>query len=137
MYHKVTIVTAFFDINREIRGDGRKQGEYLEWIKKTLQLNCNLIIVTESKYIDFMKQYRPVEYHTNTVFKVDKFENAMYYKYLHRMREICNSAEYKSKIMHPNRVECTLPEYNVIQYSKFGWLLDAIGENPFGSDVFF
>ena len=137
MHPKVTIVTAFFDINREIRGDGRKQGEYLEWIKKTLKLNCNLFIVTESKYMDFMKQYRPVEYHANTVFKEDNFENAMYYKYLPRMREICESMEYKKRIMHPNRVECTLPEYNVIQYSKFGWLLDAIGENPFGSDLFF
>jgi hypothetical protein len=84
-----------------------------------------------------MKQYRPVEYHTNTVFKVDKLENAIYYKYLPRMREICNSIEYKNHIMHPDRVECKLPEYNVIQYSKFGWLLDAISENPFRSEYFF
>ena len=132
-----TIVTAFFDINRETRGDGRKQGEYLEWIKRTLQLNCNLFIVTESKYIDFMKQHRPLKYHVNTVFKEDILQNAMYYKYLPRMTEICNSSEYKAKIMHPDRVECILPEYNVIQYTKFGWLLDAINENPFGSEVFF
>lgn len=42
-----TLVTAFFDINREKNGDGRKIEEYLEWIKKTLQLNCNLFIITE------------------------------------------------------------------------------------------
>ena len=137
MHSKVTIVTAFFDINRELLGDGRKQVEYLEWIKKTLKINCNLFIVTESKYIDFMKQHRPLEYHVNTVFKEDILENAMYYKYLPRMIEICNSSEYKAKIMHPMRVECRLPEYNVIQYSKFGWLLDAINKNPFGSDMFF
>ena len=40
----VTIVTAFFDINREKNGDGRKLNDYLEWIKTTLQLNCNLFI---------------------------------------------------------------------------------------------
>ena len=133
----VTIVTAFFDINRETQGDGRKQGDYLEWIKKTLKLNCNLFIVTESKYMEFMKQHRPEEYQTKTRYMLDKLENAMYYKYLPRMREICDSLEYKKRIMHPNRVECTLPEYNVIQYSKFGWLLNAIGENPFGSEYFF
>lgn len=34
-----TIVTAFFDIQRDIKGDGRKIDEYLQWIQKTLQLN--------------------------------------------------------------------------------------------------
>jgi hypothetical protein len=132
-----TIVTAFFDINRETQGDGRKQCDYLEWIKKTLKLNCNLFIVTEAKYIDFMKQHRPEEYQTKTIYELDKLENAMYYKYLPRMSEICNSIEYKTRIMHLDRVECKLPEYNVIQYSKFGWLLDAISENPFDSKYFF
>jgi len=132
-----TIITAFFDIHRESRGDGRRLDEYLEWIKHTLQLNCNLYIITESRFIDFMKTARPAEYHHKTVFKVDTLENAMFYKYLPRMRDIINTPEYKSRIMHPNRVECILPEYNVIQYSKFGWLLDAIKENPFQSDIFF
>lgn len=132
-----TIVTAFFDIHRETKGDGRRLAEYLEWIKHTLQLNCNLYIITESRFIDFMKAARPAEYHHKTVFKVDTIENAIFYKYLPRMREIINKQEYKSRIMHPNRVECTLPEYNVIQYSKFGWLLDAIQENFFQSNIFF
>ena len=39
--------------------------------------------------------------------------------------------------MHPNRVECVLPEYNIIQYSKFHYLKMAIEENPFGSSSFF
>jgi hypothetical protein len=133
----VTIVSAFFDINRDTKGDGRRLQEYMEWIKQTLQLNCNLYIITESRFINFMKAVRPAEYLNKTVFKADTLENAMYYKYLPRMREIINSPEYKSRIMHPDRVECKLPEYNVIQYSKFGWLLDAIQENPFQSDVFF
>ena len=48
----VTLVTAFFDINRADRGDGRTIDEYKEWLKKTLQLNCNLFIVTEEKITD-------------------------------------------------------------------------------------
>jgi hypothetical protein len=31
-----TIVTAFFDIGRNTRGDGRTIDEYLQWIKRTL-----------------------------------------------------------------------------------------------------
>ena len=133
--NNVTIVTAFFDIGREHNGDGRKLTDYLDWIKKTLQLNCNLFIVTEKKFVDFMKDNRPSKY--KTYIKEDILENASYYKYLPRMKEILNSEDYKTRIAYPNRVECTLPEYNVIQYSKFGWLADAIKENPFDSDYFF
>jgi hypothetical protein len=133
----ITFVSAFFDIKRETHGDGRKLSEYLEWIRKTLQLNCHLYIITDERFIDFMKQHRPIEYQHKIHYKVDILENAAYYKYLPRMREIIESPEYKTRIMHPNRVECNLAEYNVIQYSKFGWLLDAIHENPFNSDYFF
>ena len=133
--NNVTIVTAFFDIGRETNGDGRKLVDYLDWIKKTLQLNCNLFIVTEKKFVDFMKDNRPSKY--KTYIKEDILENASYYKYLPQMKEILNSEDYKTRIAYPNRVECTLPEYNVIQYSKFGWLADAIKENPFDSDYFF
>ena len=133
--NNTTIVTAFFDINREENGDGRKIIDYLSWIKKTLQLNCNMYIVTESKFVDFMKEHRPKGY--NTFIKEDTFENADYYKYLPKMMEILNSNAYKDKIAYPNRVECKLPEYNVIQYSKFGWLNDAIKNNPFKTEYFF
>ena len=130
-----TIVTAFFDINREKNGDGRKISDYLDWIKKTLQVNCNLYIVTEKKFVQFMKDNRPEHY--NTFIKEDTLENASYYKYLPKIKEIMMSEEYKKKIAYPNRVECILPEYNIIQYSKFGWLEQAIQENPFGSEYFF
>jgi hypothetical protein len=30
-----------------------------------------------------------------------------------------------------------MPEYNLIQYSKFGWLEEAIQENPFDTSSFF
>jgi glycosyltransferase involved in cell wall biosynthesis len=131
----VTIVTAFFDINRELNGDGRKLDEYLSWIQKTLQLNCNMYIVTEKRFVDFMKKHRPSNY--NTYIKEDTLENAHYYKYLPQITTILNSPVYKQRIAHPDRVECKLPEYNIIQYSKFGWLENAIADNPFHTEYFF
>ena len=133
--HNVTIVTAFFDINREINGDGRKLDEYLSWIQKTLQLNCNMYIVTEKRFVDFMKKHRPIKY--NTYIKEDILENAHYYKYLPEITTILNSPEYKQRVAHPDRVECKLPKYNIIQYSKFGWLENAIADNPFNTEYFF
>ena len=133
--NKTTLVTAFFDINREEKGDGRSINKYLEWIKKTLQINCNLFIITEHKFINFMNENRPKNY--NTFVKEDKLENAQYYKYRERINEILESNEYMKKISYPDRVECKLPEYNIIQYSKFGWLKDAINTNPFDSEYFY
>jgi hypothetical protein len=130
----MTMVTAFFDIHRDTKGDGRTVNEYMQWIEKTLQLNCNLFIVTEAKFVPFMKEKRP---HYPMYIHEDTLENAFYYKYLPRMKEILESDAYKQRIAYPKRVECVLPEYNVIQYSKFGWLEEAMRVNPFHTEHFF
>lgn len=129
-----TIVTAFFDIGRDTKGDGRTIVEYLEWIKKTLQLNCKLYIVTEPKFRNFFEENRPKEYYT--VIKVIDFKDSHYYKYYDKMKEILESQEYINKIKHPDRVECKMPEYSIIQYSKFHYLQMAIEENPFKTEYF-
>jgi len=129
-----TIVTAFFDIGRDKQGDGRTIGEYLEWIKKTLELNCNLFIVTEEKFRVFFEENRPKEY--STVINVIDFKDSYYYRFYDRMKEILESNEYKIKIKDVDRVECKLPEYNIVQYSKFHYLQMAIQENPFNSEYF-
>jgi hypothetical protein len=130
-----TIVTAFFDIGREQNGDGRSIKEYLEWIKKTLELNCQLYVVTEEKFKDFFLQNRPSEYKMHL--KIIDFKESYFYKYYNQMKNILDSQEYKNKIAYPNRVECKIPEYNIIQYSKFHYLQMAIEENPYQSDSFF
>jgi hypothetical protein len=131
-----TIVTAFFDIGRDKKGDGRTIDEYLGWIKKTLQLNCNLFIVTEQKFKHFFIDNRPENYRKNTVIKIIDFKDSHYYRYYDRIKQILESPEYISKIKDPNRVECKLPEYNIIQYSKFHYLQMAINENSFQSEYF-
>ena len=131
-----TIVTAFFDIGRDKKGDGRTIDEYLQWIKKTLQLNCNLFIVTELKFESFFKENRPEIYRSKTVIKIIDFKDCYYHRYYDRIKSILESQEYKEKIKHPNRVECKMPEYNIIQYSKFHFLKMAIHANPFQTDYF-
>jgi hypothetical protein len=135
MSTSVTIVTAFFDINRAENGDGRTIDEYKKWIQHTLQLNCNLFIITEEKFKDFFIQNRNPEY--NTTICIMDFKSLYFYKYYDQMKIILNSEEYKNRIAYPNRVECILPEYNIIQYSKFHFLKLAINKNPFQSTSFF
>jgi len=132
---EVTLVTCFFDIKRHEKGDGRTIDEYKDWIRRTLQLNCNLYIITEESFHDFFIENRPNHY--NTSLKVLKLEDLYYYKYYDRIKRIIESHEYKERIAYPNRVECKLPEYNIIQYSKFHCLQMVIDENPFDSQYFF
>jgi len=135
MKNQVTIVTAFFDINRSEKGDGRTIDEYKQWLKKTLQLNCNMYIVTEEKFVEFFLENRNPNY--NTSIKTMKLSELHYYKYYDQMKAIIDSEKYQKRIKDPNRVECKLPEYNIIQYSKFHCLQMAMEYNPFQSDLFF
>ena len=41
------------------------------------------------------------------------------------------------QVREKNRVECRLPLYNIVQYSKFGLLRRAATADPFGSHFFF
>jgi len=99
MTNPVTIVTAFFDIGREHRGDGRSVEEYKEWLKRTLQLNCNLYIVTEEKFRGFFIEHRPSQY--NTMLKIIDFKDSYYYKYRDAMKTILDDPVYQSKIADP------------------------------------
>ena len=128
-----TIVTAFFDINREKKGDGRTIEEYKDWLKLTLKLNCNMYIVTEPKFKEFFEEFRT---RSNTVLKIINLRDLKYYVYYNDIKDIIESQSYRSKIKDPNRVECVLPEYNIIQYSKFHCLEMAILDNIFNSEYF-
>lgn len=129
-----TIITAFFDIHRAEKGDGRTLDEYFQWGKKTLQLNCQLFVVTEPKFESFFRENRPPN--LPMTLKIMDFKDCHYYRYYDKMKQITSSSYYKNKVAHPNRVECILPEYNIIQYSKFHFLQIAIEENPYQSSHF-
>lgn len=133
----VSLVTALFDINRE-KVDGRRLDDYLTWFEKTLQINCNMFIYTEAKFVDFIQLKRPkCLLKHNTVIGIIDLQDIYYYKYYDKIYDILNNEEYKSKITDPKRIECILPEYNIIQYSKFDFLKKSIMNNYFKSDFFF
>jgi hypothetical protein len=128
-----TLVTAFFDIKRETHGDGRTIEKYKEWIKETLKLNCNMYIISEPKFRSFFEE----NMNANSFLKIIDISDLQYYKYYDEIKDIICSQEYITKIKDPNRVECLLPEYNIIQYSKFHCVEMAMEHNPFNSLYFF
>lgn len=122
--HTTAIVTALFDINREKFGDGRKINEYLNWFRETLKLKSDMVIFTEEKFLKFINENRDDKYNTNII--IQKFEEIPFYHNKIIIDTIINSSYFKSKMKDINRIECYLSDYNLIQYSKFGWLKLAV-----------
>jgi len=131
---KVRIITALFDIKRDTKGDGRGIDDYLSWFKDTLNLNCNMTIYTEERFKYFVEENRKnINYDTDII--IQKLEDIPFYKWRIKIKEIIDSDYFKLNMRDLNRIECYLPEYNVIQYSKFGWLVEAVEKNE--DDYFF
>ena len=130
-----TIVTALYNIQREYNGDGRKWCDYLEWFKSTLELPLPMIIyVGQEDLIEYIHLYRDSNVSTKIIFQ--PLHEIPYAYYEKTFATILNESSYQSKIRDPKRVECKLPFYNIIQYSKFKWLENAANQNPFKSDYF-
>jgi len=128
-----TIITALYDIGRDKNGDGRTIDQYLNWFAKTLQLNVPMVVYTEEKFKDFVYKNKK----NNLKIIVKPLSEIPYYKYTDKISSILKNTEYKSKIIDPSRVECNLPLYNIIQYSKFDWIVEAIKEKYFDTEYYF
>lgn len=126
-----TIVTALFDINRKNLGDGRSFEKYIDWLPSTLSLSTNYVIYTEEKVLPYIPKKDNIKVVISTLDKIP-----LYNKH-DQIASILKNPEYLNKIKDANRVECVLPLYNIIQYSKFEWLKQTITENPFDSQYFF
>ena len=119
----VKVVTALFDIGRERYGDGRSVDQYLKWFSKTLEINSYMEIYTEEKFVNFIEKRRDPDL-TNII--VQNLDEIPAYPYREKIYEIIKNQTYLSKIKDGDRIECKLDLYNVIQYSKFGWLKQSI-----------
>ena len=129
----VNVVTALFDIGRENLGDGRSMDQYLNWFEKTLQLKVPMIIYTEEKFKNFVEERRT---HKDTELRIQNLEEIPMYKHREAINKIITNYDYLSRIKDNSRIECNLDLYNVIQYSKFGWLNEAMVSGS-DSDFYF
>lgn len=130
---KVTIVSALFNIKREGM-DGRTWEEYLEWFNITLKLKCPMILFVSEDVRNFIEERRTS---IPTEIIVQEVDDIPYYYLKNDIEKVLSSDKFKQKISDPERIECKHSLYSIIQYSKFKWMLQAIEENPHGSDFFF
>lgn len=130
---KTEVITALFDIGRENIGDGRTMQDYLTWFEKTLSLNTTMTIFIEEQFYDFVSERRKPE---NTQIIIQNLNEIPFYHWKNKIEEIISDDFFKSKMADLKRIECINPLYNVIQYSKFGWIKSAIELNKFQSEYY-
>ena len=128
----VTIVTSLYDINRR-ELDGRSWDTYLEWFGKTLELKSPMVIFVDPSTEDFVKKNREG---LPTKIIVEPFENAPYYHLKDKMDSIIGSPEYPFRVKDTNRIECKSSLYDIVQFSKFGWMEKAAEMDFFNTDLF-
>jgi hypothetical protein len=128
----VTIVTSLYDINRR-ELDGRSWDTYLEWFGKTLELKSPMVIFVDSSTADFVEKCRSG---LPTKIIVEPLEKSPYYHMKERMDSIIGSPEYPFRVKDTNRIECKSSLYDIVQFSKFGWVERAAEMDFFGTDLF-
>lgn len=129
----VTLVTFFYDINREQWNGFSKNmiNDYLITFGEYLKYDYRIIVYIDKRYYD--KLISMYEINQNVIiYTIDENwlkENIWAWSKLEREREIMNSIEYKSLVMDRILIgypENTKPEYTIITHSKIDIINYAI-----------
>jgi hypothetical protein len=133
------IVMALYDIGRENWNNFRMSYHtYGWWMRNTLSLDCNIVVYTESKFIDELTNYRR-EFDPNlekTIFVVNELTDLpVYQKYHDSLSSLMFSDNFKSKVSFPDVPEMCQPLYNIIMFNKVFFLKDTIEKKYFNNDM--
>lgn len=138
MSYNITFCTFYFDIDRKNWEHYRVSNEtYLNWFKNLLELDINLYIVTENKFIDDVKKFRSKvdPNFTKTIIVEKKIEQLSSWQLFNNdLVTLMNSDTFKSIIKYPETPEMCKPLYNILMFEKLNFLKEVSEENPFNSD---
>ena len=134
--YQTTCVTAMYDIGRE-KIDGRSISEYKQWLFATLRtirdpfiVYLDLSIGWKQDIIDERSQIGPI-YIIET-----PLSDIPMWKYRDNVSRILQDSEFKKSQKHHNDITNILPEYSLVQYSKFDWIQQASVSDLFKSMTF-
>lgn len=132
---KRTVVTGFFNINRESWKDhGRSLKEYYERAKPNMALNENMVIFVEPNSVDFVSQERTKAGLMNkTVIVPMRLEDLPKYALRDKIKSIQESPEFKKGQAAPATPEMCNPDYLIVIWSKTDLVKMAIERADFGS----
>ena len=141
--HDLTIVTAYFKVNRTRIADGYTNGRkkedmpkdsdgiYKEWMKGLLTYNGAMIIYTDNDSYDYIKNLRK-DYPKTKLIKTS-IKELEAYKYF---KNIDNTNKYATMIWKEHDNNNINRDLYTIWNSKIGMLKESVVENPFNTFYF-
>jgi hypothetical protein len=130
----MTCVTAFYNIGRN-GVDGRSLTDYKQWLLSTLTSVTSPMIL----FLDITLGWKDeiLSARTEGLHIIETpLSDIIMWKHRERITQILNDPAFKAAQKYPTDITNRLPEYCMIQYSKFGFLEWAIKNNPFKSEYF-
>ena len=133
------IVMALYDIGRENWSNFRMSYHtYLWWMRNTLSLDANIVVYTETKFVDDIKNHRKEfdpDFSKTIIIELPLEELDMYKKYNDSLTELMNAPDFKSKVSFHDVPEMCRPLYNIIMFNKVFFLKDTIEKKYFNNDM--
>lgn len=133
------IVMALYDIGRDVWNNFTVSYDtYLYWMRNTLSIDANIVIYTENKFVNKIKEYRK-EFDPKlekTIIIEQPMETLdCYQKYYKDLSKLMSSEIFKQKAHH-DVPEMTKPLYNIIMFNKIYFLKHAKDSGYFDGDFF-
>ncbi|KAL5014102.1 hypothetical protein ScPMuIL_008372 [Solemya velum] len=134
-----TLVTALYDIGRgSWKLSPRSYGQYLEYFKRILSTNENMVIFVDEKDMDFVKNYRKqLNLDNKTDIRTPNVNTLEYFDYLQYITDILETDDFKENNKMLDKPWGFSPLYVALVNNKISFLNTATRANPFGSKSFF
>ena len=125
---QTTLVTALYDINRQ-NNDGRKFDTYISWLLITCELHHPMVIYLDKNVAGLIEQVKEkrAKSHYSTIIVSTTLFDVPYAWMKENVTNILLSARWKLLAKYPAGIENQNSNYVIIQYSKFQWMLQAMG----------
>lgn len=131
--YTTTCVSALYDIGREAV-DGRSIQDYTKWTEDTLKSLRDPVVFYLDKQLNLKDHFLNIRSGVGPIqFIETTLQEIPMWKYYDRVQSIIYNPP---PLKHPKDITNLIPEYILIQYSKFGWLDQAIQTNPFKTPQF-
>lgn len=128
-----TFVTGLYNISRE-QYDNRSYQQYQEWFKQTLLIPVPMVIYTEICNKEIIDKYRK-NIPTKVIYK--SYEETPFYHTRYNVENIIKNTDFKNQIKNPSQLEYICFDYIPIVQTKCMWMIDAIKNNYFQTEMFF
>jgi len=115
-------VTAVYDIGR-VKIDGRTITDYKEYLLKTLKLDIPFVVFLDQSLESWEKEILSVRNSVGPVHIIKThLSDIPFWKYRSQVLDIMKNSKFMQTIRYKQDITYNLPEYCLIQYSKFGWI---------------